>query len=126
MLEAECLCIVNTLFKYGGTKMFEDVIHYKDFYCRCDEGVGFFAYCEIDGLIYAIANDTISGYMREDISFSQLAAKVSREYLSNKSSADLTQLLPDASSWSGPPQERLCRPLTINWLISKCCTHRCL
>ena len=106
--------------------MFEDVVHHKNFYCRCDEGIGFFAYCETDGLIYAISNDAIGSYMRENITLPQLASKLSQEYLLNKSTAGLTQLLPDASSWAGPPQEKLRRPLTINWLISKRCTHRCL
>lgn len=104
--------------------MFDDILRYKNLYCRYDKGIGFFAYNESNGLIYAVAEDSFLGEGQEPIPLSRLAAKLKRKYRLDDP-RNFSQLLPDASSWPGPPQERLRHPLTVNWLISKHCTHHC-
>ena len=100
------------------------VVQVDNWYARYDNGIGILAYDSFCGLVYAIAEKNDSFRNLLDLNNNKLKIQL-KKIISNYLPSD-TQLLPDTSSWPGSPQEKLIRPLIINWLITQKCTYRCL
>lgn len=96
----------------------------NNLYFRFDDKVGLLIYNTNNGLTYAYSYLMIDESIRQSIVDDNNAEQLLKKLLNNLS-LDQNRLLPTQEYWPGAPQEQLEFPLTINWLISNSCTHKC-
>lgn len=100
-------------------------VHYiRNFFIRYDKGVGVLAYSNDTGLLYAYSFKGLEEEEKKDAAkgknLENIVDKITKNIGNNRS-----RLLPMETDWPGPEQEKLSNPITINWLITKECTHHC-
>lgn len=101
-----------------------EVFKYEDFFIRYDEGIGLFFYSCNNGLTYSLSYQVINDENKKKLLRKSEKGKII-ENIINEIDFSKGRLLPTKDYWPGAPQEKLRNPITVNWLITKSCTHNC-